>query len=49
MKMITLKLPEPYIKALDNLVNETFYPSRAEAIRQAIGDMLKEHRGWGHI
>ena len=40
MKLITLYLPEPYIKALDKLVNERFYPNRAEAIRVAIRDLL---------
>lgn len=40
MKLITLYLPEPYIKALDQLVNEKFYPNRAEAIRVAIRDMI---------
>jgi Arc/MetJ-type ribon-helix-helix transcriptional regulator len=33
MKLITLYLPETYIKALDQLVDERFYPNRAEAIR----------------
>lgn len=40
MKMITLYLPEPYIKALDQLVSERFYPNRAEAIRVAIRDLI---------
>jgi len=40
MKLITLYLPEPYIKALDQLVNERLYPNRAEAIRVAIHDMI---------
>jgi len=40
MKLITLYLPEPYIKALDQLVNEKFYPNRAEAIRVAIRDLI---------
>ncbi len=40
MKLITLYLPEPYIRALDSLVDEQFYPNRAEAIRVAIRDML---------
>jgi Arc/MetJ-type ribon-helix-helix transcriptional regulator len=40
MKLITLYLPEPYIKALDSLVNERFYPNRAEAIRVAVRDLL---------
>lgn len=40
MKLITLYLPEPYIRALDSLVNERFYPNRAEAIRVAIRDLI---------
>ena len=40
MKLITLHLPEPYINALDRLVNEKYYPNRAEAIRVAIRDLL---------
>lgn len=40
MKLITLYLPEPYIRALDHLVGEQYYPNRAEAIRVAIRDML---------
>ena len=40
MKLITLYLPEPYISALDRLVNERFYPNRAEAIRVAIRDLI---------
>jgi len=42
MKLITLYLPEPYIKALDQLVNERFYPNRAEAIRVAIRDLIHD-------
>ncbi len=41
MKLITLYLPEPYIKALDGLVGERYYPNRAEAIRAAVRDLLK--------
>jgi Arc/MetJ-type ribon-helix-helix transcriptional regulator len=40
LKLITLYLPEPYIRALDLLVNERFYPNRAEAIRVAIRDLI---------
>jgi len=42
MKLITLYLPEPYIKLLDQLVNERFYPNRAEAIRVAIRDLIND-------
>lgn len=40
MKLITIHLPESYIKDLDELVDEDFYPNRAEAIRFAIRDLL---------
>lgn len=40
MKMITLYLPQPYIDALDQLVQERFFPNRAEAMRGAIRDLL---------
>jgi len=40
VKMITLYLPETYIKALDQLVDERFYPNRAEAIRVAVRDLI---------
>ncbi|HVP26224.1 MAG TPA: ribbon-helix-helix domain-containing protein [Candidatus Bathyarchaeia archaeon] len=42
MKLITLYLPEAYIKLLDQLVNGRFYPNRAEAIRVAIRDLINE-------
>ena len=43
MKLMTLYLPESYIKLLDQLVDEHFYPNRAEAIRSSIRDMLIEN------
>ncbi len=46
MKLITLHLPEPYIQALDNLVNDKYYPNRAEAIRVAVRDLLSIE-AWG--
>ncbi len=42
MKLITLYVPETYLKALDRLVGEKFYPNRAEAIRVAIRDLVSE-------
>ena len=38
---ITVHLPEPYLVALEQLVTLEQYPTRAEAIRSAIRDMLK--------
>ncbi|MCK5592729.1 ribbon-helix-helix protein, CopG family [Candidatus Bathyarchaeota archaeon] len=45
-RLITLHLPEPYIRALDQLVREKFYPNRAEAIRVAVRDLLSVE-AWG--
>jgi Arc/MetJ-type ribon-helix-helix transcriptional regulator len=44
MRVITVGLPETYIKALDELIEVKLYPNRAEAIRLAIKDLLKMHR-----
>lgn len=41
MKLITIYLPEPYLEALDELVNKRYYPHRAEAIRAAIRDLIE--------
>lgn len=46
MKLITIYLPEPYLEALDELVNKKLYPHRAEAIRAAIRDLI-EVELWG--
>ena len=46
MRLITLHLPEPYIRALDRLVKEKYYPNRAEAIRAAVRDLLAVE-AWG--
>jgi len=42
VKLITVYLPESYLRALDELVEERYYPSRAEAIRVAIRDLLNK-------
>ncbi len=46
MKLITIYLPEPYLEALDELVNQQYYPHRAEAIRVAIRDLISMEL-WG--
>ena len=40
MKLITVKMSEIYVKGLDRLVEIGMYPSRSEAIRVAIRDLL---------
>jgi len=43
VRLITLYLPEPWIQALDRLVNEKrLYANRATAIRMAVRDLLIE-------
>jgi Arc/MetJ-type ribon-helix-helix transcriptional regulator len=41
MKLVSIYLPEPYIRELDVLVEKERYPNRSEAIRLAIHDLLK--------
>jgi Arc/MetJ-type ribon-helix-helix transcriptional regulator len=41
MKIITVNLPESYIKTIDKLVGESsIYPSRSELIRVAVREFL---------
>jgi len=42
LKVITINLPETYLRDLDQLVKVDMYPNRAEAIRTAVRDMLVE-------
>lgn len=46
MRLITLNMPEPYLKGLDKLIKEKYYPNRAEAIRIAVRDLLNVE-AWG--
>ncbi|MEM2184782.1 MAG: ribbon-helix-helix domain-containing protein [Candidatus Methanomethylicia archaeon] len=42
MKVICIRLPEQYVKAMDELIRIGTYPSRSEFIRAAIRDYLKK-------
>ena len=46
MHVISIKLPASYLSALDDLVKAGVYPSRSEAIRDAIRKLLEE-KVWG--
>ena len=46
MRLLTVHLPEPYIQALDQLVQKGYYPNRAEAIRTSVRDLVNEE-AWG--
>jgi len=46
MKLITIHLPESYVEGLDELVKQRRYPSRSEAIRVAVRDLLAKEL-WG--
>jgi antitoxin ParD1/3/4 len=41
MQLVTVKMSEIYVKGLDKLVDIGMYPSRSEAIRVAIRDLLR--------
>lgn len=44
MVLITFHIPEQLLKELDRLVEEGRFPSRSEAIRVAIRDLLIKER-----
>lgn len=46
MKIITINLSEPHVKALQVLQDLGLYPSRSEAIRVAIRDFLMKELGF---
>jgi Arc/MetJ-type ribon-helix-helix transcriptional regulator len=41
IKLISVNLPESYLKVLEILVSECKFPNRSEAIRVAIRDLIK--------
>ena len=46
LKILTVHLPDTYVKGLDELVSRRLYPNRSEAIRMAVRDLLKSEL-WG--
>jgi len=42
LRLISVKLPEAYVKGLDTLVRRGTYPTRSEAIRVSVRDLLKK-------
>lgn len=40
LRIISVKIPNEYVEALDRLVKHGFYGNRSEAIREAIRDLL---------
>jgi Arc/MetJ-type ribon-helix-helix transcriptional regulator len=42
MKIITINLPEKYLEAIQILNDLNIYPSRSEAIRNALHDFLSD-------
>jgi antitoxin ParD1/3/4 len=41
VQLVTVKMSDIYVKGLDKLVEMGMYPSRSEAIRVAIRDLLR--------
>lgn len=40
MKIVTINIPDQYLDGIETLVNLGFYPSRSEAVRQALHRFL---------
>jgi len=50
MRVVTVKLQEAFLKGIDELIEARIYPSRSEAIRVAVRDLLKkELPGWNNL
>ncbi len=41
MRLVTVKMPEAYVEAIDELVRNGRFTSRSEAIRVAIRELLR--------
>ena len=41
LKLVSVHLPEKYIELLEQLVEMGLYPSRSEAIRVAVRDLIR--------
>jgi Arc/MetJ-type ribon-helix-helix transcriptional regulator len=48
MELISFHLPKPLLDIIDNLVRQGVYPSRSEAIRDAIRLLLEHLRDNNH-
>ncbi|MEB3774592.1 MAG: ribbon-helix-helix domain-containing protein [Desulfurococcales archaeon] len=48
MRLITVKMPEVYVKGIDELVKAGRYSSRSEVIRIAVRELLKREL-WGTV
>ncbi|MEB3844059.1 MAG: ribbon-helix-helix domain-containing protein [Desulfurococcales archaeon] len=42
MKLVTVKMPDIYVRGIEELVKAGVYSSRSEAIRVAVRDLLKK-------
>ena len=42
MRLVTVKMPEAYVEAIDELVRKGRFTSRSEAIRVAIRELLRK-------
>lgn len=40
MKIVTINIPNQYLDCIETMVNMGFYPSRSEAVRQALKQFL---------
>lgn len=43
MKIVTINIPDQYLDAVEILVGAGFYPSRSEAIRQALKSFIQSN------
>ena len=44
MKLVSLWLPEPMLRAIEEIVGAGYFPSKSELIRFAIAEYIREFR-----
>ena len=44
MRLISIKIPPSLLEEVDNLVKQGLFPSRSEAVRAAVRDLVREWR-----
>jgi Arc/MetJ-type ribon-helix-helix transcriptional regulator len=40
MKIVTINIPDQYLDCIESMVNLGFYPSRSEAVREALKQFI---------
>jgi Arc/MetJ-type ribon-helix-helix transcriptional regulator len=48
MKIVTINIPDQYLDCIETMVNLGFFPSRSEAVREALKQFLTTEADFNH-